>query len=214
MIETEGVAEQPQRGSDRIFRLDGEHVTLSGVENGPVLFESNFRQFCSIVEPDLGWNQPPSRNRAGSAASSVAAYVDLPGGTFSVDDVYPQQVSFGLRGMARQCLAKAVMFRADANGETVDIRTEHGFIRIRANAVLRINNDPVVATGAAHVHMYASLLTDASYVAEPITTGAFCSAPPNPRRDRRKGRSLTVTTDGLTATPTGETAGCSNSTYP
>jgi hypothetical protein len=201
VIDAHGVTEQPATNlRERVFLLNGEHVTLEGIEKGAAVFDASYMRHVPSVTRISDGTTLIAEIERGEAHPAVAAYVDLGAGRFSVSEVSPQEVSFDVRGMRHVCLAHIVAFRAPAIAEAVEIRMSKGSIRVRPNATLRIENDPMPDVPGSHFHMYANILADATYVNEPIPTGRFCDG------DIRAGRRL------IANSVTGPD--CSNTNYP
>ena len=106
-----------------------------------------------------------------SPHDAVAAYLDLGRGTFSANETWNVQVTFGKS--APMCIASTVAFRAPTSGD-VTFRTDSGkSLRVRGGATVRVVNDPPIANGT-HFHMYARLILDETMLNEPATIGS-CS---------------------------------------
>jgi len=155
------------------FKLEGEHVMIDGIPAGDPTFEASYlRHVPGLLRISDGTRLIPEIETA-SPHEAVAAYVDLGAGTFSASDTYDHQTTFG--NGRPECLARIVTFRAPApRGEVAFVTASGKSLRVRGSATVTIGNDPPAGTRGTHFHMYAHILADATYVAEPVATGSSC----------------------------------------
>jgi hypothetical protein len=182
-----------ERDANGRFRLEGERLTIDGVPKGDVSFEASYLRSVPSLTRISDGTTLLREIATGSPHEAVAAYVDLERGTLSATDI--GRCSVPLSKTRSMCIASTVMFRAATTGDVV-FRTASGkSLRVRPNATVQITNDPPEGTVAAHFHMYAKVMADATHVQEPA--GSRSCAP------KRR-----------VATHPGIETCCSNSQYP
>ena len=172
------------RDASGAYQLEGEHLMIDGLSADRVTFDASYRRHVPSLLRISDGTRLIDEIHTASPHEAVAAYLDLSGGTFSVNETWDTQVTFGSGNP--ECLARTVMFRAPSAGDVI-FRTASGkSLRVRGNAVVRVMNEPVHEM-PGHFHYYGSLFTDSTYVDQPMTTGAACGA------ERPRGRKRIVT---------------------
>ena len=173
------------RDASGAYQLEGEHVIIDGLSADAVTFDASYRRHVPSLVRISDGTRLIDEIQTATAHEAVAAYLDLSGGTFSVQETWDAQVTFG--GGNPECLARAVAFRAPTSGDVI-FRTASGkTLRVRGNAVVQVLNDPVHAMPGSHFHAYERLLVDSSYLDEPEATGSPCGG------ERGRGRRRIVT---------------------
>lgn len=209
------LTEEQTTPGDRSFSISGEHIRFHGLSHEvPLRDPSYFAHVPQLTRISDGTRLLPEIERAESHPA-VAAYVDVTGGRFAVEELEQLEVRFERsRWLGPKCMARDVVFTANVTGNSVELQTDSGrFLRLRAGATIRIENEPPDSTGDSHLFMYSQILTDATHVVEPTPTGRGCNST-LPERRPAQSTDSTYAAWRHRMRPNPITLGCSNSNWP
>jgi hypothetical protein len=223
VIEVRGLIEEPSAlPSERVFAINGEHLTLNSGAGGRAVADMSFARYLPSLAAISDTTGLRDEVEDGVLFDGAHAYLDLQGGRLSANDSTLQQTVFiGGPAETTQCLALQVVYTVETGLDSVALTSSNGAVlRLRAGTTARVTNEPPPGFITPHFQMYSMILRDVTLFATPQATGQACAPDgtvlPYATDDRgsRKGR-FVIAANSLKPRPDFDTsAACSDSRYP